>query len=43
MMEYGQKKPRRSASDQTRGGKKGIRELIVDHLKNKIVTQEDAQ
>lgn len=37
-LDYGSRKHDRksirSSSDQTRGAKKGIRELIVDHLKN---------
>ena len=43
-MGYGKVNERkRSPSDKSKSyGKKGIRDLIIDHLKSNIVTQEDA-
>jgi hypothetical protein len=43
-MGFGKVKNQRSPSDKSKSqGRKGIRDLIIDHLKSNIVSQEEAQ
>ena len=43
-MGFGKVKNQRSPSDKSKShGRKGIRDLIIDHLKSNIVSQEEAK